>query len=37
MDYLNIINEIDDRKGKQNNKKLTHEMETYQNPRYLNL
>ena len=37
MDNLNIINEIDDRKGKQNYKKLTQEMETYQNPRYLNL
>ena len=37
MDYLNIIDEIDARKGKQNNKKLTQEWKTYQNPRYLNL
>ena len=37
MDYLNIIDEIDARKGKQNNKKLTQEWKTYQNHRYLNL
>ena len=37
MDYLNIIDEIDAKKGKQNNKKLTQEWKTYQNPRYLNL
>ena len=37
MDYLNIIDEIDARKGKQNNKKLTQECETYQNLIYLNL
>ena len=37
MDYLNIIDEIDARKGKQNNKKLTKEWKTCQNPRYLNL
>lgn len=37
MDYMNIIDEIYDKKGKQNNKKLTQEWKTYQNPRYLNL
>ena len=37
IDYLNIIDEIDERKEKQKNKKLTQEWETYQNPRYLNL
>ena len=37
MDYLNIIDDIYDRKGKQNNKELTQEWETYQNPIYLNL
>ena len=37
MDYLNIIDEIDVRKGKQSNKKLTQEWKTYQNPRYLSL
>ena len=36
MDYLNIIDEIDERKGKQNNKKLTQEWKTCQNSRYLN-
>ena len=37
MDYLNIIDKIDARKGKQNNKKLAQEWKTYQNPKYLNL
>ena len=37
MDYLNIIDEIDARKEKKNNKKLTQQWKTYQNPRYLNI
>ena len=37
MDYMNIIDEIDARKGKQNNKKLTQEWKTCQNSRDLNL
>ena len=37
MDCLNIIDEIYERKGKQNYKKLTQEWKTCQNSRYLNL
>ena len=37
MDYLNIIDDIYERKGKQNNKKLTQEWKTYQNLGYLNV